>query len=222
MHRRPDLTLALGLAAVLVRAAGAEPEAPGSPQPLFDAQTFAGRKDPITVTSDQLEYDYKSNVVVYRGDVLAVQGPVKIRSDMLTVTFANADAGRGKGTSGGVGSTASARLQQIVANGSVRIDHGTRWATGGRAVFDQSTRTFVLTDSPVMHDGSNEVAGDRVVVYLDENRSVVEGGRRRVKAVLYPGKDDGLAPAEGRAARRADEGAASTASVEPTPPTSVP
>jgi len=34
----------------------------------------------------------------------------------------------------------------------------------------------------VLHEGSNEVVGDRVVVYLDENRSIVEGGRKRVKA----------------------------------------
>jgi lipopolysaccharide export system protein LptA len=43
----------------------------------------------------------------------------------------------------------------------------------------------------VLHDGPNEVVGDRVVVYLDEDRSVVEGGRKRVKAVLFPGKQPG-------------------------------
>jgi hypothetical protein len=37
------------------------------------------------------------------------------------------------------------------------------------------------------------VSGDRVTVYLDENRSVVEGGRRRVKATVFPGKDGELA-----------------------------
>ena len=62
--------------------------------------------------------------------------------------------------------------------------HG--WATGGRAVFDQERRTLVLSENPVLHDGPNQIAGDRVVVYLDENRSVVEGGDKRVKAVLFP------------------------------------
>ena len=84
------------------------------------------------------------------------------------------------------------------------MDDGTRTATGGRAVFEQSERTVVLTENPVLHEGSNEVVGDRVVVYLDENRSIVEGGRKRVKAVLYPSKESGLAPAgtkkEGQAA----------------------
>src|SRR5262249_35757885 len=86
---------------------------------------------------------------------------------------------------------------QIVAVGNVRIERGDRWATGGRAVFDQTARTLVLTESPVLHDGTNEVSGDRVIVYLDENRSEVVGGPKRVKAVLHPKSND--ATAGGRA-----------------------
>src|SRR5205807_176813 len=65
-----------------------------------------------------------------------------------------------------------------------------------KAVFDQTQRTLVLTENPLLHEGPNEVAGDRVIVFLDENRSVVEGGRKRVKAVLYPTKDGTLATAK--------------------------
>ena len=79
-----------------------------------------------------------------------------------------------------------------MAIGKVRIDNGTHWATGGRAVFEQGARTLVLTENPVLHDGANEVSGDRVTVFLDENRSVVEGGRKRVKATVFPNKEGGL------------------------------
>ena len=84
-------------------------------------------------------------------------------------------------------------MQEIVATGNVRIDQGTRWAVGGRATYNQQQRTMVLTENPVLHDGPNEVAGDRVVVFIDENRSVVEGGRKRVKAVVFPNKQDAVA-----------------------------
>ena len=47
----------------------------------------------------------------------------------------------------------------------------------------------MLSQNAVVHDGPNEVSGDRIVVYLDEERSVVEGGGGRVKAVLFPSKD---------------------------------
>jgi lipopolysaccharide export system protein LptA len=186
---RPPRELAAGVGLLLALLSGAQAEParePAKSDTPFDVGTFGNRKEPITVTADALEYDYKANVVVYRGDVIATQGDVKVRSDRLTVTLAP------ERDTGGADHKSSPRLQQIVAVGNVRIDNGTRWATGGRAVFEQGTRTLVLTETPVLHDGSNEVAGDRVVVYLDENRSVVEGGRKRVKAVLYPSKDGEL------------------------------
>jgi lipopolysaccharide export system protein LptA len=198
MPRRPDVLAALALAVALDRAAATEPAHEAPKGGLFDAGSFSNRKDPITVTADSLEYDYKANVVVYHGDVLATQGDMKVRSDTLTVTFAARDGGANEPSG-----KDSPKLQQVVAVGNVRIDNGTRWATGGRAVFEQGTRTLVLTEGPVMHDGPNEVLGDRVIVYLDENRSKVEGGRKRVKAVVYPGKEDGLAPARKDGAREA-------------------
>jgi lipopolysaccharide export system protein LptA len=216
-----DLRAALALALLLPAGAAAEPARDtGHGLGIFDGDELGNRKEPITVTSDTLEYDYKNNVVVYRGEVLAVQGTVKVRSDTLTVTFAQADtppaaaktpAAPAAAKAPAVDDAATHKLRDIVAVGSVRIDHGTRWATGGHAVFDQTKRTVVLTENPVLHDGSNEVAGDRVVVYLDEDRSVVEGGRKRVKAVLYPGKDGGLVPADDT--KTPPEGAGPTAQV---------
>ncbi len=181
---------------MLVAPVAAQParERPGGG--AFGLSGFGG-KEPITVTSDTLEFDYKSNVVVYRGTVEVTQGQTKLRADNLTITLAAGDRKPGEKAAaepaaaeppaGGKATTAAdERVQEIVASGNVRIDQGTRWAIGGRAVFDQGRRTLVLSENPVLHDGPNVVAGDRVIVYLDEDRSVVEGGRKRVKAVLYP------------------------------------
>jgi lipopolysaccharide export system protein LptA len=156
---------------------------------------------PITVSARTLEYDYKQNVVVYRGDVQAAQGDVHLRSDELTIRLVTADGSKtpATGTSTDVAAPTTSlggrlQLREIVAAGNVRIDQGARWATGGRAVFDQSRRILLLTDDPILHDGPNQIAGERVVVYLDEDRSVVEGGKKRVKAVLFPGRDGQRAP----------------------------
>jgi lipopolysaccharide export system protein LptA len=206
------------LCAALAASAWAEPapdagkgRAPAAPPGagLFDVGEMGKSKEPITITADQLEYDYKNNVVVYRGTVQAAQGRVVLHSDQLRITFDNTkdksdkpDAAKADGVKpaatgatpdSGVADTG--KVKEVVASGSVRIDQGTRFATGGKAVFDQTSRTVVLTENPVLHDGPNEVAGDRVVVFVDENRSVVEGGRKRVKAVVYPNKQDGVAKA---------------------------
>jgi len=79
----------------------------------------------------------------------------------------------------------------------VRISKGERVATGGRAVFDQGAQTITLSKAAVLRDGPNEVSGERVVVYLEEERSVVEGGDTRVRAKLFPpssGDDDAALP----------------------------
>jgi lipopolysaccharide export system protein LptA len=197
----------------LAAAAWAEPAPEANKgQGLFDVGEFGKSKEPITITADQLDYDYKANVVVYHGTVQAAQGKVVLHSDQLRITFDNTkDAKDGKdgksdksdkadgakpAASSDPDPTAVAetgKVKEIVATGSVRIDQGTRFATGGKAVFDQTSRTVVMTENPVLHDGPNEVAGDRIVVFIDENRSVVEGGRKRVKAVVFPNKQDGVA-----------------------------
>jgi lipopolysaccharide export system protein LptA len=215
-ERLGAVVLAAGLLA-LARAAAAEPATPAPTAPAPDAPaadakpagdakpgdakpgflTLSGTrsKEPITITSDNLEYQYDDGVITYRGDVLAVQGDVKVKSNELRITLVRDDKEKKATTKAAtdLDSTDASKLQTVVASGSVRIDQGTRWAVAGKATFEQSKRTLVLTENPVVHDGPNEITGDRIVVYIDENRSVVEGGPKRVKAMLIPDKKDGSA-----------------------------
>lgn len=152
-------------------AAGAE----GSP---LGQLSLNSSNEPIHVKSDELEFDYQANKVVYRGTVNVVQGDVTIDCKELVVNLARA---QGKD---------DLQLQEVVAIGDVVITQGQRKATGGRAVFDQVKRQVTLLENPVLRDGPNEVAGERIVVFLDENRSVVESSpKKRVSAILYPGKN---------------------------------
>jgi lipopolysaccharide export system protein LptA len=140
---------------------------------LLDALSFSSKHDPISVSADILEFDYRTRVLMYKGGVEVTQGDVKLQSQTLRVVLD--DHGEN-------------RVKEVIADGDVRVTKGPRWATGGRAEFDQAKQTVVLSNDAVVHDGSNEVSGDRIVVYLRENRSVVEGGNGRVRAVLYPPK----------------------------------
>jgi lipopolysaccharide export system protein LptA len=220
MRLAPSLLAVLALAGM----AGAQDGRPAAQPSPFGFGKLGDSKDPITVTSDTLEYDYRGNVVRYGGRVEVTQGNLKLVSDMLTITLDDAKrGGKPADEPGGTPPPAAppvssprpkedaGRVREIVAAGNVRIDQGPRWAVGGRAVFDQTQRTLVLTENPVLHDGPNQIAGDRVVVFLDEDRSVVEGGRQRVKAVLYPDQEPGggkpaVAKSPGTGARRAAAG----------------
>ncbi|MBI4516520.1 MAG: hypothetical protein HY699_11980 [Deltaproteobacteria bacterium] len=152
--------------------------------------SLGSSRAPIRISADMLEFDYKRRVVVYRGGVEVTQGDLMLRSTTLTVRFDERAPEREK-------------LKEIVAEGEVRIGKGTRFATGGRAVFDQAARTVVLSQDAVLHDGENRVAGQRVVVFLDEGRSVVEGGDERVHAVLAPPAHDDQSTGNSSGAERA-------------------
>lgn len=163
--------------------APAEERAEPAGNDLLGGLSFTSNREPIAVSADALEFDYRTHVLTYKGGVEVTQGDMKLYSDKLTVALDE---------------HVENRVKEVVADGQVRLSKGPRWATGGRAVFDQAQHTVVLSQNAELHDGPNQVSGDRVVVYLDQERSVVEGGSGRVKAVLYPPKSDrNTATAEG-------------------------
>ena len=141
---------------------------------------------PIHIDADELEFDARQEVAVFRGSVVTSQDDVTMRSSTLRVTFASSD---------GDARTLD-RVQSVVAEGDVEIQQGDRVARGTRAEFNDAERTVVLTGGAVLHDGPSEVRGDRVIVYLDEERSIVDGENTRVKAILIPKKkaDDDQRP----------------------------
>jgi lipopolysaccharide export system protein LptA len=48
-----------------------------------------------------------------------------------------------------------------------------------------------MTGDAVLREGANVVRGDRIVVFLNENRGLVDGGEnRRVTATIYPGESE--------------------------------
>ena len=173
------VALLVALLATAAAAAGTPAQRSATPGPadqlngLLGGFQLGGDRGPVQIAADAMEFDYKSKILTYRGSVLVTQADMTLRSDTLRVTLDPDHPDKPR---------------EVVAEGNVQIDKGTRRATGGRAVFDNAARTVTLSDQAHLHDGPNEVAGERVVVYLDEQRSVVEsgGGQDRVRAVLYP------------------------------------
>jgi lipopolysaccharide export system protein LptA len=152
---------------------------------IFGDLSLRNRREPIQVKSDKLEFSYKQRLLTYSGEVVVTQGDLTLHADRLEVQINDSAEG-------------GDRLEQIIATGNVDIAQGKRAASGGRAVFDQRRRTIVLSENAVLSEGPNRISGERVVVYIDEERSVVEGGDRRVQAVLYPGENlEGLGEAKG-------------------------
>ncbi len=213
-----ERTLLLAVALVLVgwpaivaakKQHGPVPVAPGSAagppnqMDFFQNLSLGSNKEPINITADGMELDYKASVLTYSGNVKVVQGDATLTSDRLEITYdpqaVQPAASPAPGASPGgapsaaaaaaarAGASATDKIKQVVAEGHVRMQQGDRIAEGRRAVFDQAKQTIVLSENAVLHEGQNQVAGDRIVVYLQDQRSVVESGSNtRVSAVFYP------------------------------------
>jgi lipopolysaccharide export system protein LptA len=145
-------------------------EETGIGKSLSDTFSLTSRNEPIYIQSDGLEFDYSAKRVVYRGSVVVTQGSMVIHSDTLIVTYEEEDEGQ--------------KLREVVAMGKVVLTEEDRQAKGEKAVFDDKSRTLTLSGNAMLSGGPYQVEGETIVVFLDEGRSEVVGGKERVKAVL--------------------------------------
>ena len=133
---------------------------------------FADGDTPLVITADTMELRRKQNIILYRGNVLVEREDVRIASDVLSARYDPED---------GV-------LKKVVAEGAVRVDHSGREMTGDRAVFDGLEETITVSGNMVVREGKNSISGDRITIYIKEDRSVVENAGGRVRAVIFPGQ----------------------------------
>lgn len=155
---------------------------------LIDSLSLTSRREPILVRSRVLEFRYDEQRITYKGDVVVTQGDVTLKSDLLTVTYEEPVPEKATASATATKAASRQRLKEIVAEGNVEITTGNRRATGKKAVFDEAGRTVVLSGNAVLQENGNQVTGERVTVFLDEKRSVVEGGggERRAEMLLIP------------------------------------
>ncbi len=149
------IVLSLLLAAV---AAGAAPTR-GHTQSMPTNRELS--KDPIDIRSDRLEAHNKERRIVFLGNVQARQRDVIIFADRLT-TFYDKE---GKD------------VERIVAEGNVRITQADKVATAREALFENRSRVIVLTGEPHLWQGRDELRGEVIKVYLDEDRVLVDRAR---------------------------------------------
>jgi lipopolysaccharide export system protein LptA len=188
-------------------AATGQQEKASSSTSLMDSLSFTSRKEPTHIRSHDLEFRYEDKRITYRGDVVVTQGETTLKSDILIVTYEepttkkgaaqakpdNASSEKGAAQPKPQDTSSQQQLKEIVAEGNVDITSGDRHATAKKAVFTQATRTVVLSGNAVLQEGENRVVGEKVTVFLDEKRTVVEGSgeKPRVEMVVSQQQEGG-------------------------------
>jgi lipopolysaccharide export system protein LptA len=131
---------------------------------------------PIVIDSDRMEAFKKEGLVIFTGNVIAKQDNSVQTADRMEVYLDD------KGE----------RVLRIVSTGNVKIvTEDCRTGTARRAeYYDDDQKLLLIGDAKVWQE-DNVVTGERVVMYLADDRSEVEAGPQgRVKSVFYPKRDE--------------------------------
>lgn len=148
-------------------------------------------REPIEIVSDRMEAYNEKKMVIFSGNAVATQGDKEIKSDQLLLYYKKETGKKDKIAAKEMDGTGD--LERIEARGNVTITQKEMIATGDEAVYLQDSGQIIMTGNTTLRDGKNVIKGDRVIVFINEDRGVVESDqRKRVKAVIYPQeKSDG-------------------------------
>lgn len=126
---------------------------------------------PINVTSDTFRADLSSKIGTYLGNVVVIQGDMKMRADQVRIV------------------EVEDKPSKVFAHGSVVINAPNGTGTGDDGVYDLNVKTITLTGKVVLTKEKNVMRGTRLVMDMNTNlANLTAAGMpgNRVNAILVP------------------------------------
>ena len=163
----------LALPAAAVAQQAAQPPTQGGAQQAgvqLDGFRNADPNAPIEITSDQLDLSRAAGTALFTGNVIAIQGEMRLNAQWVLVEYAVLPDG-----------TVGSEIQKITAKDKVLLVTPTEAAEGDNGVYWPQTRQVVMTGNVLLTQGPNTVAGDKMTADLGTGIGKVEG---RVRSVL--------------------------------------
>ena len=172
---------------------------------------------PVEISSDNLEVLQKENKAIFRGNVIAVQGKLRLNSDKMTVHYKQKDPNAKPTPAPAPGAAAPGgdmgAISHIEVEGHVLVASPEETAEGDSGDYDVEKRFLhLIGEHVVLTRGQNILRGKAVDYNLDTGRSVLTNGDEsvkgksgksdnRVRGVFVPKSDP---KAEPKAAPKAD------------------
>ena len=129
------------------------------------------RTQQVEVTADELSIDQSTGQAVFAGNVLVVQGDLRLSAGTVTVEYNQAnDAPNG--------------ISRLLASGGVTLVTATDAMEATQAVYSVDTSSIELTGDVLLTQGQNAIAGDRLTIDLNAGSGRMQG---RVRTVFNPG-----------------------------------
>ncbi len=134
---------------------------------------------PLTITSSRMTLNNQLNTIIFEGNVTIAQDAMTLKADTVDAVFEPA-AGSENGHAGGA--ERKRALSTITATGDIKFIQGLRTVYANRAVYFKKDEKVVFTGSPNIREGQDELRGEKITVFILEDRVVVEGG----EAIIHP------------------------------------
>lgn len=125
---------------------------------------------PVEITAETLELDRAEGRVEFLGDVLLVQGEMRLSAGRLVARYGGEDGRRD-------------RLEEVLAEGGVVLVAGEDGAAAEaeQAVYTLATGIVVMTGNVLLIEEGSTLAGDRLTLDLEAGTGRMEG---RVRTLL--------------------------------------
>ena len=123
---------------------------------------------PVEVGADSLTVNQTEGTALFTGNVLIVQGEMRLAAAEVAVEYAEA----GKG------------IRSLLATGGVTLTNPTDAAQADRALYVIDSGTVEMTGNVLLTQGGSAMSGERLVIDLKTGTGRMDG---RVKTVFQPG-----------------------------------
>lgn len=133
----------------------------------------------LSITSKKVVIKNQENTILFDGDVIVERDSMILKSDHVEVVFTPLS----EREQGLVESVEKKReLSTITATGNVEFRQEARTILSNKVIYYKKDEKMVFTGSPNVREGEDQLKGEKITVYIREDRVVVEGG----EAIIHP------------------------------------
>jgi lipopolysaccharide transport protein LptA len=107
----------------------------------------------LQISSDHSQWRFSEQTAIFTGHVRVTRGDTLLTCQTLTVSLGDGE-----------------QIRDAVASGSVVVSQAGRRAEADQAVLDGATGRVVLTGSPALQQARRTLAGERIIIWLDDEK----------------------------------------------------
>lgn len=119
---------------------------------------------PVEVTADSLSVDQETGRATFSGNVLIIQGDLRLAAGAVEVVYAETDGGTD--------------IDRVLATGGVLVTRGDDAAEGQEAEYTLSDASLTLSGGVLVTQGPTAISGDEMVIDLETGSGSVTGNVR--------------------------------------------